>query len=98
MEWLGESGASRHVWNELSLLRDVRIREDPILLRQLSGELKVHTTGTVKLECRNKEDFPVTLHLCDTLYIPRAKSAVFKILERLTAEWSSRRRSVQSGS
>ena len=38
VEWLGYFGASRHVQNDLSLLWDVNVREEPILLRQLSGE------------------------------------------------------------
>ena len=35
VEWLGDSGASRHVCNDLGLMWDVKVHEDPILLRQL---------------------------------------------------------------
>ena len=35
VEWLGDTGASRHVCNDLSLMQDVRTREKPILPRQL---------------------------------------------------------------
>ena len=51
VEWLGDTGASRHVCNDLSLMVDVRTREKPILLRQLVGDIRVYTTGTVKLDC-----------------------------------------------
>ena len=51
VEWLGDTGASRHVCNDLSLMRDVRTREKPILLRQLVGDIHVYTTGTVQLDC-----------------------------------------------
>ena len=33
VKWLGDRGASRHVCNDVSLMRDVRTREKPILLR-----------------------------------------------------------------
>jgi len=73
VEWLGDSGASRHVCTNLSLMWDVVVREDPILLRQLSGELKVFVTGTVKLECHDKEGESVELSLYNVLFIPQAK-------------------------
>ena len=50
VEWLGDTGASRHVCNDLSLMQDVRTREKPILLRELVGNIHVYTTGTVQLE------------------------------------------------
>ena len=46
VEWLGDFGASRHVCNDLGLMWDVKVHEDPVLLRQLSGEMEVHVTGT----------------------------------------------------
>ena len=49
------------------------MRDDLILVRQLAGELKVYTTGTVKLESRDKDDNPVMLKLVDTMYIPQAR-------------------------
>ena len=42
VEWLGDTGASRHVCNDLSLMQDVRTRENPILLRQLVGDIHVY--------------------------------------------------------
>ena len=53
VEWLRNTGASRHVCNVMSLMQDVRTREKPILLRQLVGDIHVYTTGTVQLECPN---------------------------------------------
>ena len=41
VEWLGDTGASRHVCNDLSLMENVRTREKPNLLRQLVGDIKV---------------------------------------------------------
>ena len=49
VEWLGDTGASRHVCNDLSLMRDVRTRQKPIVLRQLVGDIEVYKTGTVQL-------------------------------------------------
>ena len=51
VEWLGDTGASRHVCNDLSLMRDVRTRQKPIVLRQLVGDIEVYKTGTVQLDC-----------------------------------------------
>ena len=82
VEWLGDSGASRHVCNDMSLLWDVKVREDPIILRQLSGQLEVYVSGTVKLECIDKEGAPVILDLFDTLYIPQAKVCLFSLQKR----------------
>ena len=53
VEWLGEPGASRHVCNDLAMMEDVRTREKPILLRQLVGNIKVYTKGTVRLDCHD---------------------------------------------
>ena len=47
VEWLGDTGASRHVCNDLSLMKDVRTREKLSPLRQLVGDIHVYTTGTV---------------------------------------------------
>ena len=33
VEWLGDSRASRHVCNDVSILWDVRVREDTIMRR-----------------------------------------------------------------
>ena len=79
VEWLGDSGASRHVCIDLSLMWNVKVHEDPILLRQLSGGIKVYVTGTVKLECQDKEGVPVMLDLQNTLYIPQAKVNLFSL-------------------
>lgn len=70
---MGGSGASQHVCNDLSLMWDVKVREDSILVKQVSGGIKVYVTGKVKLECQNREGVPVVLELNNTLYIPQAK-------------------------
>ena len=53
---------------------DVQVRDDPILLRHLAGEMKVYTTGTVKLESRDKDDND---ELVNTMYIPQARVNLF---------------------
>ena len=87
VEWLGDSGASRHVCNDLGLMWEVKVHEDPILLRQLSGEIKVHVTGTVKLECQDKEGVPVVLNLHNTLFIPLAKVNLFSLQKMRMADY-----------
>ena len=76
---LGDFGASRRVRNDLSLSWDVKVREDPIFLRQLSAELKVYVVGAWKLACQNRESFHVVLQLHDTPYIPQVKVNPFSL-------------------
>ena len=78
VEWLGDTGASRHVCNDLSC-QDVRTREKPILLRQLVGDIHVHTIGTVQLECPNDLGASTVVNLLDTCYIPDAKVNLFSL-------------------
>ena len=42
-------------------------------------QLEVYVTGTVKLECMDKEGVPVILQLYNTLYIPQAKVCLFSL-------------------
>ena len=76
VEWLGDTGASRHVCNDLSLMWDVRTREKPILLRELVGDLHDYTTCTVKLECPNLFGGSTVVSMLETCYIPEAKVPV----------------------
>ena len=87
VEWLGDSGASRHVCNDMSLLWDVVEREEPILLRQLLGKIEVYVTGTIKLECKNKEGESVVLNLYNTLYIPQANVCLFSLQKMREAHY-----------
>ena len=70
VEWLGDTGASRHVCNDLTLMRDVRTTEKPIVLRQLVGDIKVYTTGTVQLDCPDNSEGSTIVSVLDTCYIP----------------------------
>ena len=79
VEWVSDSKASRHFCNDLSLLWDVRVTEDPIVLGQLSCVLRVNTLGTMKLVCKNKEDVPMVVELCNTLYTPQAVINLFNL-------------------
>ena len=79
VEWLGDTGASRHICNYLSLMRDVRTREKPILLRQLVGDIHVYTTGTVHLDCPKNLGGRTVVSLLDTCYIPDAKVNLFSL-------------------
>ena len=73
VEWLGDTGSSRHVCTDLSLMWDVRTQEKPILLRQLVGDIEVYTTGTVQLECSNDSGGTTVVSRLQTCYIPDAK-------------------------
>ena len=79
VEWLGDTGASRHVCNDLSMMGDVRTRETPILLRQLVGDIKVYTTGTVRRDCHDGSGGSRTVSLLNTCYIPDAKVNLFSL-------------------
>ena len=77
--WLGDTGPSRHVCNDLSLMQDVRTREKPILLRQLVRDIHVYTTETVHLECPNDSRGSTVVSLLDTCYIRGAKVNLFSL-------------------
>ena len=79
VEWLGDTGASRHVCKDLFLMQDVRTREKPILLRQLVGDIHVYTTGTVQLDCPNNSRGSTVVILINTCYIPDAKVNLFSL-------------------
>ena len=79
VEWLGDTGASRHVCNDLSLMQDVRTRQKPIMLQQLVKDIHVYTTGTVQLECPNNSGGSTVVSLLDTCYIPDAKVNLFSL-------------------
>ena len=79
VEWLGDTGASRHVCNDLSLMWDVRTREKPIVLRQLVGELHVYTTSKVKLEWPNLSGRSTVVSMLETCYISEAKVNLFSL-------------------
>ena len=84
VEWLGNTGASRHVYNDLSLMQDVRTREKPILLRQLVGDIHVYTTGIVQLDCSNnsggiqEEAQSSAFSTLATSPTPKSTSSVFR--------------------
>ena len=79
VEWLGDTGASKHVCNDLTLMRDVRTREKPIVLRQLVGDIKVYTTETVHLGCPDNFGGSTIVSLLDTCYIPEAEVNLFNL-------------------
>ena len=70
IQQLGDTGGFRHVCNDLTLMRDLRTREKPIVLRQLFGDIKVYTTGTVQLDCPKNFGGSTFVSLLDTCYIP----------------------------
>ena len=79
VEWLGDTGSSRHVCTDLSLMWDVRTREKPILVRELVGDIEVYITGTVQLECPNDSGGTTVVSLLETCYIPDAKVNLFSL-------------------
>ena len=54
-EWLADSGASRHICNDMRMLWDVKQLSEPIIVRQLVGEIPVRQSGTVKIRCENEK-------------------------------------------
>ena len=79
IEWLADSGAGRHVCNDLSLMWDVKELEDPVRLVGLVDAVDVHIGGTVKLECLDDWGGPVVLHLYETLFVPESGSNLFSL-------------------
>ena len=79
IEWLADSGASRHVCNDLSLMWDVKEIVDPVKLVGLVDAVDVHIDGTVKLECLDDWGGAVVLHLYDTLFVPESGFNLFSL-------------------
>ena len=60
-------------------MRDIHTREKPIVLRQLVGDIKVYTTGTVRHDCLDNSRGSTVVSLLDTCYIPEAKVNLFSL-------------------
>ena len=65
-EWLADSGANRHICNDIQMLRNVRQLEVPIIVRQLVGEVTVTKCGTVRIECENETGAVVRIDLYES--------------------------------
>ena len=78
-EWLAESGSSKHMCNELRMLWDVRQLKNPIIVRQLVGEVRVTQIGTAKVECENETGAAVKIDLLDTLLVPDLSVNIFSL-------------------
>ena len=78
-EWLADSGASRHICNDIRMLWDVRQLEVPVIVRQLVGEVTVTTCGTVRIECENETGAVVQIDLYDTLLVPDLRVNLFRV-------------------
>ena len=78
-EWLADSGASRHICNDIRMLWDVRQLEIPVIVRQLVGEVTVTTCGTVKIECQNETGAVVQIDLYDALLVPDLRVNLFSL-------------------
>ena len=87
VEWLADSGTSRHVCTNLGLMWDVRSLKEPIHLTQLSGKLVVYLKGTIKLECMDKNGRLVPVELYDTLYVPEATLNLFSLQKLRKAKY-----------
>ena len=79
IEWLADSGANRHVCNDLSLMWDVKEIVDPVRLVGLVGAVDFHIDGTVKLECLDDWEGLVVLQLYDTLFVTESSSNLFSL-------------------
>ena len=78
-EWLADSGASRHICNDLRMLWDVKQLPEPIIVRQLVGEVPVVQSGIVKIQCENECGEVVQIDLHDALYVPDLRVNLFSI-------------------
>ena len=78
-EWLADSGASRHICNDLRMLWDVRQLPEPVIVRQLVGEVPVTQSGTVKIQCENECGEVVQIDLQDALFVPDLRVNIFSI-------------------
>ena len=78
-EWLADSGASRHICNDIRMLWDVRQLPEPIIVRQLVGEVPVRQSGTVKIQCENQEGDVVQIDLHDALFVPDLRVNLFSM-------------------
>ena len=79
VEWLADSGAGMHVCTNLSLMWDVTKSSEPVVLKQLAGEVLADQVGTVKLEFTDESGLPVLVHLFDTLYVAKATTNLFSL-------------------
>ena len=78
-EWLGDSGASKHICNDLRMLWDVTQLPEPIIVRQLVGEVPVTQSGTVKIQCEKECGEVVQIDLHDALFVPDLRVNLFSI-------------------
>ena len=88
IEWLADSGAGRHVCNDLSLMWDVSEMAESVRLVGLLGEANVRFEGTVKLECVDDWGKPVVLHLYNTLFVPEANTNLFSLQRVRKADYT----------
>ena len=65
--------------NELRMLWDVRHLKNPIIVRQLVGEVRVTQIGTAKVECENETGAAVKIDLLDTLLVPDLSVNIFSL-------------------
>ena len=78
-EWLADSGASRHICNDIRMLWNVRQLVKPVIVRQFVGEVEVTTCGTVKIECENELGVEVQIDLYDALLVPDLRVNLFSL-------------------
>ena len=76
-ERLADSSASGHICNDLRMLWDVGQLPEPILVRQVVGEVPVTHCGTFKIECENEAGEVVEIDLHDALFVPDLRINLF---------------------
>ena len=79
IEWLADSGAGRHICTDLTSMWDVTKSSEPVVLKQLAGEILADQVGTVKLEFSDESRMPVLVHLFDTLYVAKATTNLLNL-------------------
>ena len=61
------------------MLWDVRQLSEPIIVRQLVGEVNVTQSGTVKIQCENEIGELVQIDLHDALFVPDLRVNLFSL-------------------
>ena len=80
-ERLADSGTSRHICNDIRMLWNAVKLDVPVTVRQLVGEVAVHTCGIVKIEFENEAGVIVQIDLFGALLVPDLRVNSFNLVK-----------------